>query len=129
MDEPSRERGRELLRRFYGDEIDLIFNGWGAHSPDFSWLAENIIYGMFFSDERLLDSIETEMIVYAAIACQDLRNPTRRHLRGLRRLGASHQQVAGVTASLKIVAEWAGKDTSTWLGIRELEPELAEDND
>ena len=129
MDDATRERGQALLRRFYQDEVDIIFSGWGAHSRDFTWLAENIIFGMFFSDENLLNSMETEMMIYAAITCQDLRNPTRRHLRGMRRFGASHKDVAAVTACVKVVAEWCGKDTSSWLGIRDLEPDLEQDRD
>ena len=101
-----------LLNRFYGSELNGIFQGWGAHAADFEWLAKNIIYGMFFSDESVLDTVETELIVYSAITCQDLRNPTRRHLRGLRRFGVSFNP-----------------NPNPWVGIRELEPDLEQDKD
>lgn len=129
MDSANHDRGMILLRRFYGTELDGIFRGWGAHAADFEWLAKNIIYGMFFSDEVVLDTIETELIVYTAITCQDLRNPTRRHLRGLRRFGVSLEDVEAITECVKIVAEWAGKDTGDWIGIRELEPDFEQDKD
>lgn len=95
----------DLLQRFYRSELDDIFQSWGAHAADFVWLAKNIIYGMFFSDEGVLDTIETELIVYTAIACQDLRTPTRRHLRGLRRFGVSLKDVEAITEYVKLVAE------------------------
>lgn len=59
LDSANHARGVVLLQRFYGSELDGIFRGWGAHAADFEWLAKNIIYGMFFSDEGVLDTIET----------------------------------------------------------------------
>lgn len=121
MDEANRLRGVQFLKMLYGEDLDKIYQLWGAHAPDFIWLSENIIYGLFIGEEVVLNTVESELITYTAIACQNLGPTARIHLRGLRRCGVSLEDVENITKCAKIVAEWSGLDTSRWASITDME--------
>ena len=129
IDDATAARGMALIEQVYGEETPSIFRGWGAHTADFQWLAKNVIYGMFWADESWLNRIETEIVVFSAILCQDVRNPTRRHLRALHRFGVSLEDIGQIMECVQKILHWAGKDTSEWQGIREIAPDFAEDGD
>lgn len=119
-----RKRGRELCHSIYGQEkFEDIMSSWGSMRGDISWTADNIIYGMFLAEESVLNRQETTLMSYSSMACMDLLGTSRRHLVGLLRHGASEDECALIIKCTKSVAQWAGRDTSDWVTIHELQAE------
>ena len=118
LDAPNRQRGTDFLIAVYGPERAAnMFMGWGA---DMEWLTKDVVYGLFYADDGVLDMLETELITYTAIACQGLHVPLANHLGGLRRMGLSAAEAEGVTTCAKTVVQWVGKDTSGWRPVGEV---------
>jgi hypothetical protein len=57
------------------------------------WLSVEITYGLYLSDHTILDGIDTELVVLSGIMIQNLKTETAWHLRGIRRIGVSHDDV------------------------------------
>ena len=93
---------------------------WGSMRPDFVWLAENIIYGMFLSEDSILTTIETGLMSYAAISAQDLPGPTKRHMKGLRRFGVSREELRAVVECAKLMMAWVGRDLEDWIEVKDI---------
>ncbi|KAG7007737.1 hypothetical protein G7Y79_00008g023750 [Physcia stellaris] len=108
------ERGTTFLQTLYAQNLTPIFSTWGTHRADFEYLEKNIIYGLYLSDHDVLSAIEAEVVILTAIMCQGLPAPTIYHLRGLRRLGISAEDVEALEMAVEAVAEWAGRETSHW---------------
>ena len=58
-----------------------------------AWITRNITYGLYLSDHSILSGLETEMVVLSGIMIQNLKHETAWHLRGLRRVGVSFEDV------------------------------------
>lgn len=121
MDENNRQRGIAFLKMLYGEDLEKIYRLWGAHAADFVWLSEHFIYGMFIGNTVVLSVVESELITYTSIACQNLGPTARIHLKALRRCGISIEDVERITGCAKIIAQWHGQDTSNWASIRDVE--------
>ncbi|KAL9094133.1 MAG: hypothetical protein Q9165_003548 [Trypethelium subeluteriae] len=118
LDAPNRQRGHDFLVAVYGPErAASMFTRWGE---DMEWLTKDVVYGLFYADDGVLDTLETELITYTAIACQGLHVPLVNHLEGLKRMGLSAAEAEGVTECGKAVAQWAGQDTSAWRSVHEV---------
>lgn len=91
---------------------------------DISWVADNVIYGMFLSDEGVIDRKETTIMSYCSMACMDILGTSRRHLLGLRRNGVDEDDCARIVGCVERIAQWAGKDTEAWVRVRDLRVEL-----
>ena len=114
-DEVTKKRGLEWLRRLYRQNLDPIFEKFEAHK-DFgkltsiysselqgyveqadvcvaAWVTESIVYGLFLSDQSVLDPVETEIVVLSGIMMQNLPSETGWHMRGMRRIGATKHDV------------------------------------
>lgn len=116
LDAATREKGTDFLKMIYGPErAAKLFTTWGA---DFEWLTKDVVYGMFYADESVLDWTETELITYMAIACQGLPTTVQNHLGGLLRMGLTVEEVEQVTACGELVARWAGYDMKSWPDVR-----------
>ncbi|CAG8148823.1 unnamed protein product [Penicillium nalgiovense] len=63
--------------------------GW----VDFGFWVADITYGLLLSDRRVLDDVDTEMVVLPAAMSQDMPRMTYWHIRGTRRLGISKEDV------------------------------------
>lgn len=75
LDAANREKGTAFLKKLYGPERAAnLFATWG---DDFEWLTKDIVYGMFYGDESVLEFMETELVNYIAIVCLRL-SVTRR---------------------------------------------------
>ena len=61
---------------------------------------------MFHSDDATLDFMESELIMYVAIACQGLQATVQNHLGELLRMGLSVEQVEQVAECGEMVARW-----------------------
>ncbi|CAD6579971.1 MAG: hypothetical protein ASARMPRED_009310 [Alectoria sarmentosa] len=117
LDAAAREKGTALLTRLYGpDRTAEYFAVRGA--ADFEWLDKDVIYGMFYADDSVLDLMETQLITYTAIACQGLPTSAQNHLGGLLRMGLSVEDVELVTQCGELVARWAGHDMKSWPDVR-----------
>lgn len=87
-------------------------------------MEETVIYGLFLSDHTVLSPVETELVILSAIMCQGLRGPTIWHLRGLRRLRVSAENVEGVQRVVESVAGWLGRDTTGWPTVKDVEGDV-----
>ena len=124
MSPEVRARGRELCHSIYGeDRFEDIMASWGSMRTDITWTADNIIYGIYLSDERIINRQETTLMSYSCMACMGLLGTSRRHLFGLRNHGASEEECKKITACVKMIASWAGLDTEGWITVDDLETE------
>lgn len=57
------------------------------------WLSFEITYGLYLSDHTIINDVETETVVLSGIMIQNLRSETHWHLRGIRRVGVSQEDV------------------------------------
>lgn len=124
IDEATEQRGATFIQQLYRQNLEPIFSTWGSHRADFEWLENTVIYGLFLSDHTVLSSVETELVILSAIMCQGLRGPTIWHLRGLRRLGVSAEDVEGVQCVVELVAVWVGRDTKGWPTVQDVEGDI-----
>lgn len=114
-------RGRELCYALYGEEgYNNIMASCGSFSADFTWASDNIIYGMFLSDESVINRQETSLMTFSCMCCMGLQGTSKRHLIGLRNHGVSDEDISAVISSAKRIAEWAGQDTSEWVTVKDL---------
>ncbi|KAF2401605.1 hypothetical protein EJ06DRAFT_352207 [Trichodelitschia bisporula] len=79
-------RGRGFMQTLYQHNLAQSTGTWGVHEPDFLWLEERVIYGLFLADHSLLGQVETSVVVLAAMMCSGLLAPAEWHVRGMRRL-------------------------------------------
>jgi len=124
LDVGIENRGTRFLQTLYKENIDSIFASWGAHSKDFEWMEKHVIYGMYLSDHSVLSPIETELVTLTSIMCQGISAPTIWHLRGLRRLGPSGEDVENVQQAVEAVATWCGRSVEGWPRVSDVKDEL-----
>lgn len=62
-------------------------------SLSIAWISSEITYGLYLSDHTILGPIDTEIVVLSGIMIQNLRTETGWHLRGIRRVGVSLEDV------------------------------------
>lgn len=97
-----------MLGFLYEDDFPRIMDRFRAH-PDIEYISTNISYGYFLSDLSILDLIETELVVWPAIMCQNLAGPTLWHLRCCVRAGIAKEDVEKIQQCIEGIAAWAGK--------------------
>lgn len=100
-------RGVAWLDRVYQRNRTGTINALAAHK-DFAWISENITYGLYLSDRQILDDTDTELVVLSGIMSQNLKRETGWHLRGIRRVGVSSEDVETVQQCIELVAAFAG---------------------
>lgn len=89
------------------------------------WLFRDVFYGLLLANEAILSTVETQMMTCAALACEGpilLRPLLTIHLGGLRNLGVHREEAEAVMRCVEMVAKWVGRDTGSWLPVRELVP-------
>ncbi|KAK5116710.1 hypothetical protein LTR62_007384 [Meristemomyces frigidus] len=91
----NQQRGREWLAQIYRHNDTQTQEMMAAHK-DLRWLSVEITYGLYLSDHSILDGIDTELVVLAGIMMQNLARETGWHLRGMRRIGVSLDDVEAV---------------------------------
>lgn len=102
-------RGRAFYNRLYGRNASDTAGLLDGHG-DFDVVCEHIVYGFFFGDRQAVDDdLHVEVIVLAAIMSQDLALETRWHLRGIRRLGATQEDVQAIWDAIALVASHFGR--------------------
>ncbi|KAJ5288939.1 hypothetical protein N7478_001969 [Penicillium angulare] len=114
-------RGRELCYSLYGEEgYNSIMASCGSFSADFTWASDNIIYGMFLSDESIINRVETSLMAISCMQCMGLQGTSKRHLNGLKNHGVSDEDIGAVISSARRIADWAGLDTAEWVTVNDL---------
>lgn len=71
-------------------------------------MTREITYGLYLSDHSILGPVETELVVLAGIMMQNLERETGWHLRGMRRIGVSAEDVEAVQLCIEKVAAYCG---------------------
>ena len=97
---------------------------WSAWGQNFEWLTKEVVYGMFYGDDAVLDAVDTQLINYTAIVSQGLGVTVRIHLGGLLGLGLNVEEIEGVTECGKLIAKWAGVETVGWPDVKAMAAEL-----
>lgn len=88
----NRKRGEEWLNQIYKGNLSASTDHFVAHR-DFDFISREITYGFYLSDHSILGPVETELIVLSGIMIQNLPLETAWHLRGIRRVGVSMEDV------------------------------------
>lgn len=88
----NRKRGGDWLNVIYKENLSTATDKFVAHK-DFDFISKEITYGLYLSDHTILGPVETELVVLAGIAIQNLPIETAWHLRGARRVGISQEKV------------------------------------
>lgn len=110
-----------MLRRLFGEE--QVVKQFQNNGADIDWLFHDVFYGLLLSNNAVLSTVETQVMTCAALACEGslfLRPLLILHLGGLRNLGVRLEEAEAVMACVEMVAKWAGKDTGSWMSVREL---------
>ncbi|KAJ5092901.1 hypothetical protein N7456_008762 [Penicillium angulare] len=106
-DDDNRMRGIEWLNKIYAHNTEDLFNLFQRHRDWQFWIGE-IAYGLHLSDRQVLDDIDTELVVLPAVMGQNLPRETYWHIRGLRRLGVSKEDVQMVCDCVHKVSLFCG---------------------
>lgn len=88
--EANHERGETWLRKLYSENLDPIYDMFDSHK-DFGWISSEITYGLYLSDHRILNGVETEICVLSGMYCLGLPRMMGWHLRACRRIGISSE--------------------------------------
>lgn len=120
----STARGTAFMKAIYRDNLEPILTSLGTNSGLVEHVDKAIVYGLFLADHSILSELETSLVCVASIMCQGLRAPTGWHIRGLRRLGASEDDVRAAERAIKMVAEWTGKDTEGWATLEDIRDQV-----
>jgi hypothetical protein len=116
-------RGFAAMKLRYRADLERIMGSWGVHQADVEWLQKRVIYGLFLSNNDVLNEIETQCLSTAAIMCQGLERPTMWHIRGLLRLGVSVEAAEKMCDIVKLVAKkMDGRtDANKWMRAADVE--------
>jgi hypothetical protein len=89
-----------------------------------AWISTEITYGLYLSDHSILDGLSTELVVLSGIMIQNLKSATAWHLRGMRRLGVSMEDVELVQQCIEMVAAFAGVRLDRVPRVKDIEHEV-----
>lgn len=68
------------------------------------WQAIEITYGLYLSDHSILGPVETELVVLAGIMMQNVASATGWHLRGMRRIGVSAEDLDKIQQCVSVIS-------------------------
>lgn len=122
-DEANHERGVAWLKKIYAQNTTDTVGLFDAHK-DFAWISTEISYGLILSDRQVLDDVDTEIVVLAALMSQNLPTETRWHIRGSRRIGISKDDVQVLWECVHVVAKHFGMPMGKLPTVDDVEPEV-----
>jgi hypothetical protein len=122
-DETNHERGTNWLIKLYGENIKPIDEMFDSHR-DFGWISREITYGLYLSDHRILDGVETELVVLSGILAQDLPKMVGWHLRACRRIGITMEDCETIQKCIEICLEFAGVKLGPMPRVKDIEHEV-----
>ncbi|SMQ55559.1 unnamed protein product [Zymoseptoria tritici ST99CH_3D1] len=120
-------RGRNWLSQIYRHNHAATENVLAAHK-DFMWISEEITYGLYLSDHSIIGPVETELVVLTGIMMQNLVRETGWHLRGIRRIGVSMEDVEVVQQCIERVAAFCGLALNRVPRVADIEHEVPFDS-
>ncbi|CAG8908435.1 unnamed protein product [Penicillium egyptiacum] len=103
-DDTNHARGMDWLKSIYAHNTSSLLALFKNH-PDFGFWVADITYGLVLSDRQVLDDVDTELVVLPAVMGQDMPRTTYWHIRGIRRLGISKEDVGMVMECVRLVVE------------------------
>lgn len=119
-----RARGMDLLRRMYGgmsaEDLKGVTTNLGMHKEDLDALATGLAYGLFWSDNRVLGPVETELVVVCAVLVDGVRLAQTMHCKGIMGLGLSRDSLRTVVSVVKELVEKLGRSSEGWISIDEI---------
>lgn len=115
-----------MLDIMYQGDFPLIMQRFHAHQ-DLVWLTRHISYGLFLSDTSILNLVETELVVWPSIMCQNLSGPALWHIRCCLRAGVVKEDVVKIQRCVEGVARWAGKgnEVKDWPDVNMVKERLS----
>lgn len=122
-DQANHERGTTWLQKLYGPNLEPINETFNSHR-DFGWISREITYGLYLSDHRILDGVESELVVLPGIMVQDLPKMTAWHLRACRRIGFSTADCESVQRCIELVLKFAGVTLGPTPRVGDIEHEV-----
>ncbi|KAH7139152.1 hypothetical protein B0J11DRAFT_422293 [Dendryphion nanum] len=122
-DQINHDRGTEWLTKLYGENLKPIDEMFDSHR-DFGWISREITYGLYLSDHRILDGVETELVVLSGIMAQDLPKMTAWHLRACRRIGITMEDCESIQKCIEIIVAFAGVKLSPMPRVVDIEHEV-----
>lgn len=122
-DDFNHERGTNWLMKLYGENLKPIDDTFASHR-DFGWISREITYGLYLSDHRILDGVETELVVLSGIMAQDLPKMVGWHLRACRRVGMTMEDCEAVQKCIEICLEFAGVKLGPMPRVKDIEHEV-----
>ncbi|KAF2473604.1 uncharacterized protein BDR25DRAFT_340949 [Lindgomyces ingoldianus] len=122
-DQENHDRGMEWMRQIYAHNIEPTLDLFKAHQ-DFRWISTEITYGLYLSDRKILDDLDTELVVLVGIMVQNLRLETHWHIRGTRRIGVSKGDVEIIVACVHKVANFMGTSLNRIPTVEEVEKDV-----
>lgn len=111
------------LQKLYRGNTSGTLDLFAAHK-DFSWVSQEITYGLFLSDRQVLDDLDTQLVVLPAIMSQNLKTETHWHIRGTRRLGVPMEDVKIIWDCVKLVAGFHEVKLNRVPTVEEVEPDV-----
>lgn len=119
-DQGNHDRGAAWMQKLYSRNTSGTLDLFAAHR-DFSWLSEEITYGLFLSDRQVLDDVDTQLVVLPGIMSQNLPNETHWHIRGTRRLGLPKEEVQVIWDCVQLVARFFGVELNKVPTVEQVE--------
>ncbi|PVI03190.1 hypothetical protein DM02DRAFT_521409 [Periconia macrospinosa] len=122
-DQANHDRGIEWLQKIYKGNLEDTLDLFNAHR-DFRWISTEITYGLYLSDRKVLDDWDTEVVVLAGIAIQNLKLETHWHVRGSRRIGFSIEDVNTVLEGVRRVGGFMEVKLDRLPSVEEVEKDV-----
>ncbi|KAF4987218.1 hypothetical protein FGRMN_10491 [Fusarium graminum] len=122
-DEANREQGIEWFKKVYTRNASDTLGMLDGHK-DFAWVSKEITYGLFLSDRKVLDDVETQLVVLPTIMSQNLPRETHWHIRGTRRIGVSKEDVQAIWDCTKEVSRFFGVELNKLPTVDDVEPDV-----
>lgn len=84
---------------------------------DIGWLSNNVTYGLFLADHRILDIKETLLLTLPAVLGSGMQGPSERNVKAALRLGFSLEEVEAVQRVVDVLFGWKeGAEKAEWVG-------------
>ncbi|KAG9240793.1 hypothetical protein BJ878DRAFT_524182 [Calycina marina] len=99
------QRGKDWLNTIYKHNQISTDDAFAAHK-DITFVNYQITYGFYLSDMTILGPIETELVTLSGIMIQNIARLTGWHLRGIRRVGVSKEDVELVQQCIELIAKF-----------------------
>ncbi|KAF7557725.1 hypothetical protein G7Z17_g411 [Cylindrodendrum hubeiense] len=122
-DEVNHKRAQGWFQQIYTRNATDTIGLFDAHK-DFAWISGEITYGLFLSDRKVLDDVETQLVVLPAIMSQDLPTETHWHIRGTRRIGVSQKDVQVIWDAVKTISEFFDVKLTRVPTVDQVEPDV-----